>query len=972
MSKKSVKKPEATSEYPKLQDFIASKLKQPSQKNTAEQLKVFWNDFKFQLGKSGIKLRDALKSQFYNIQQPVNWARDREDFLEDLRDINLGSEQLENLKIGYLYAVYNITRETLKTELTEKLRKYQQHKKEAQEQIDAATKPVSPKKKSKTKSEEQNPPVDVEKLKIKIAGYDTVMDVVMRQLKEYKDRMVSIKASMDNSRANSKQSSPKGSPLSSPKLSPSSPQRSATVSSVSASPRRLTIGTRRPVSASVEEESPRNTNPESPKSQSQPASPRNTVNASPRLTSASRFGADSSQRRLTIGSRKPSSTKNTSGSLGISSDVISLPPIDRSVTEVLTQPYTDLTLGSPKPSKKLPTLPVVHGAESLKRDTVTLTRESSWGQPIVYAEDANLARGSLPVIKDPNPVPVPPLRTGVNSSSVGRGQGSVGRGKLVRPPAPTTSPAKAVVKQNKVDSTLDDKSSVDSGRDVIGYGSIGRGKSGSRPPIPSTSPAKAVVEQPKVETALDDKSSVDTGRDVIGYGSVGRGKAAILLASSTTTADSKNVSTVPSPRKASVGRGMPLKKPAVPQPVSEARRKNSKPIVFSRVASQHQEDDQNRPVLSEVFPVHRPVQVLPSVEDSTIAAANKQDSDNKSTQSSSTIPNLRIGTNRPKPAPRIIGKAKPGRKSLETLQSDDEDEIIIQSRDTNQSQPVTEMVDQDLDFSSNSEEEKPQVDHAKKVNAETKDQSYDEDDTASVSEHSKLKTKVAEDKESNSLSDEHAKETPRTAALKQLPEDKASRVLKAIIYPGDFTRVVATQQYRVKDYKAVETVIKKFKGLDSAKIEESYLFTEENAGLRKLVGELFDHLVLLQDEQLKWETPPAKYHFKNNGEAKIEGLVELFNTIADPNKDAKEAKKQIQNILASKEDKGLLKNRGTGAYFIGSFFRREKNPVNGQYIRSTTERKLVEIYNALDALQPEEKNSVDEHEVEQSEFENNV
>lgn len=1002
MSKKTVNKPEASVKLPELKDFIANKLKQPTQKNTAEQLKVFWNDFNFQLGESGRKLKEALKTQFYNTQQPINWARDREGFLEDLSFLTLVPEQLENLKIGYLYAVYNITRETLKKELTQKLVKYQDMKKEAEAQIEVATKSVSPKKKSKIKNVEEYSPIDVEKLKIHIAGIDTVVYAVMKQLKDYKERMVAIKNCMDKSTANSKPSSPAHSPsgsprsdtmssvavspktavkhtsykstatstLSSPAQSPSVSPRSATVSSVTASARRLTIGTRRVVSTSVEEASSRDKKPESPNSTSQPGSPRNTVNASPRLTSANRF-TDTSARRLTIGSRKRTETKDqTLGSLELSSEVIALPSIDKAGTESEIGSYTDLTLGSPKPTKKLPVLPLVSGDASLKRETVTLTRESSWGQPVKVDEDANLARGSLPVIKES---PVPPLRFDINSASIGRGRGSGGRGKPVRPPAPSIQPAPVVVEPPKpvmleVAVSRDNKPSAED-RNIV---SVGRGKA-ARPPLASTSLAPAVVEQlkavlPVIGSSSDDKSSLEALPNVSGYGSISRAKGAGLLASSDDT-----VLKV-SPRKGSMGRGNVVTKPAVPRKVSEQRRQNLIPFAFSRDASRLQKVDQNRPELPAVLPVHPPEEVQRG-EDQTLTAVKKQDSEDISTieavKKVPTVPNLRIGTHRPKPAARVLGKIKP-KSTIETPQSDDENEIIIQGRNQGQALPEKEVLIEDLARSSQSEEEKPQLDQAKRENTENKDLSYDEEDTASVSEQTKTTLIPDANKENNSLSDEAAKETPRRAALKELPEDKASRILKAIIYPSDFTRTIARQEYRVKDYKAVDTVIKKFKGFDAKKIAESYLFEEDNTRLRELVVKLFDYLVVLQDEQLKWETPPPKYHFKNNGEAKIEGLVGLFNTLADPNSNIEEAKKQIEVILESKEDKGLLKNRGTGAYFIGSIFRREKNPVNKQYIRSTTERKLVEIYNVLNALESRKKDSFAETEVEQSEVENRV
>lgn len=768
--------------------------------------------------------------------------------------------------------MYNITRELLKKELTEKFKKYGDFKKAAQAQIDAATKVVSPKKKSKAKVVEETPVVDVEKLKTQIDGYDSIMGIVMTQLKEFKDRMSGIKALMDKALANSKPSSPAVSPSTSPRQSVvGTVTASPRANSPSSSPKRLTIGSRKPVvPSSVEDSSSRDRPTELPRSLSQPVSPRVTsfghVSASSRVVSS-----DFSKRRLTIGSRKPASS--LAGEESPPTSQSASPRNTDTVPEVVSLSPV-LTVSSKQP-KALPLLPRLSEEEVdvSKRDTVTLARESMvWPMPEESSTDQILGRGSLPVHKETSVTPD-------RSASLGRGRGrGLGRGKPVRPPAPLASPT---------------------------------------PVVPEIDTNKLVSVENVQSHLKDDKKAASP------VGSV------------------KQTPTAP-PRKASVGRGrgQPVVKPAVPKKVSDWQRKNSNAAKLLQQAKTWQLRDQNNhPELPKLASHDAPSELT-------------------------TLPNLRIGTQRPK---------KTKQSALSTVKGSlsDEDEIIITGEFVKVAIPEgtkkAEVVVEDL--SSDSTEEKPQQSKADNVNIVKKVEvhSDEEDDPASVDGQVNSEDEQAKEKQSPNKSEAVVPDTPRTAALKKLPDDKASRIFKAIISPGDFTKVMARQEYHNKELKAVDCVLKKFKGFSAEKIDEnSYLFDEENADLRQEVVGLFDYLVVLQKEQLEWETPPARYHYKNNAEGKIEGLVEFFQTLADPNNTPEDAKKQLKQILASTEDKGLMKNRGTGAYYIGSFFRNEKNPVNNRFIRSTTERKLVQIYNALSELVPDEKDSFADPEVEQS------
>ncbi len=944
---------------PSLEKFVSDKLK--SGQNKSDQLRKFWDDFNFQLGPSGLKLKTEIGLKFYQNTYIIKWDSDRNVFLEDIDILPIDLEIKEDLKVGYLYAVYNITKNALLADLQKKFKDRKKAIDDTQSELDAARRPLSPKRTKEKRGVVSISAEELKKIEIKLAGHNSALEGIKTQMKAFKDRMLEIKDSMDRStmKLNSPTSSPRATTIigakkdsvGSANTSPSTSPRSTAFGLVSTKTRVQSVTSVKsglsPVgSASTSPStSPRSTafsmvstSSKVPSASTRPTTSTGTsgfgmVSTSPRVQSVV-----TSSRRFTIGSRKPvtkvEETETIPGAAPQSGDKPlespkPVPKVEETSPRVTSQ-SGDLTLGSPKPTKKLPPLPSIEApAPGSKRDTVTLPRESVMG---ISPDSPNLGRGSVPLI----------LET--------RGSGDPLLDLLFEP-----------------------------------------GREASFAPQPQLGVGRG-TEKPV---------RIGSGR--------GRGRGRV-------------VSTESRALKENLGISEPVKRPPPPE-ISPHSLVSSgeKPVIAQPVAgprpSQSSEGNKTKSG-SVVFPKKAavPKTFLPRPESGLlrpIITLSPREGSEGEKEGRLPLPNLRLGNKRPKPAARIakIGKGTekeavekisqivaaavveslhqdpepreddlsrvPVKKPVQELFAEDDDEYEIAPTLVGSCPEGTEGGDPKVDdqpppsafgTSPLGEEEipstSPRKDDTVDDDTDSGEKARHTDDDASgveseLASHHPVESSESEEKDT-------VKETPRTTAAKALPQDKASKVLNAIISPNGYSKAKARQEYKTKQYEAFNQVLNKFKDLESSPSEQSFLFEEENEPLRKGLGDLFDHLIVLQTEKLEWEKIPATYHVKKNPEDKVEGVIELFSDLANPKYSLADLKAKLELILGSTEDKGLLQNRTTGAFVIGSFFRREKNPVNKQYIRSTTERRLVEIYNTISAALKAEHDESQADEVEPS------
>lgn len=61
----------------------------------------------------------------------------------------------------------------------------------------------------------------------------------------------------------------------------------------------------------------------------------------------------------------------------------------------------------------------------------------------------------------------------------------------------------------------------------------------------------------------------------------------------------------------------------------------------------------------------------------------------------------------------------------------------------------------------------------------------------------------------------------------------------------------------------------------------------------------------------------------------------------------------VREALSNRSTNPILVNRGTGAYYWQSFFKKKRNPIDSQVCRSTSEAKLIDLYTELERHYPD-------------------
>lgn len=150
-------------------------------------------------------------------------------------------------------------------------------------------------------------------------------------------------------------------------------------------------------------------------------------------------------------------------------------------------------------------------------------------------------------------------------------------------------------------------------------------------------------------------------------------------------------------------------------------------------------------------------------------------------------------------------------------------------------------------------------------------------------------------------------------------------------------------------------VFDRFKQDRDQDFQDAYLFIKGNAQYQNCVENLLRYLIELQKSELisddKKKTPTSQ----KSAVAKMDTLATLIQelTLASTLDRIVEV---LGNALKSdrKAEGSILQNRGPhGAFWIGSMFKRERNPVDKKWINSTTEQKVAQAYTIFKAKQEE-------------------
>ena len=192
------------------------------------------------------------------------------------------------------------------------------------------------------------------------------------------------------------------------------------------------------------------------------------------------------------------------------------------------------------------------------------------------------------------------------------------------------------------------------------------------------------------------------------------------------------------------------------------------------------------------------------------------------------------------------------------------------------------------------------------------------------------------------------------------PKDWSSKnfvVIRSIVSSSDDYSVVAAKGiYDDADVKAFEEIIKKLNDGKDDYVSDHYLYDEKHAELRKVMVDLVDYAIVLQNDQFKRDENPDSTHFQQSGQDKINGIVDLLKFLKDPACTPAKAKEHLEGILKAKDTHVLMKNRGPiGLYYVGSFFKGIQNPffkdathsLDKKYVNSTVESKLLNLYTTI-------------------------